>query len=105
MTMATYWMTFRLADDAAKRPRYEDRYRALTDAIDKRSSRWWVEATSFILFEFNDNIDTLGAACKAAVNPAWDVVVIRELDKKSAVVVGKAQDQDLFVLMPYAKKL
>jgi hypothetical protein len=104
--MATYWMTFRLGDDdAAKRATYDDRRDALVDEIHMRSSRRWEAATSFILFEASHDIGSLATACKAAINPNWDVVVIHELDKKSSVVVGKAQDQDLFVLMPYAKKV
>jgi hypothetical protein len=108
--MATYWMTFRLGDDdAAKRATYgdthDDRYDALVDEIRRHSSRWWEEATSFILFESSHDISSLARACKTAIDPNWDVVLIHDLDKKSSVVVGNAQDQALFVLMPYAKKV
>jgi hypothetical protein len=103
--MATYWLTFRLHEEKVSGSSYEQRYKALNDAIDKLSSMWWIEPTSFILFESTQGIDAIAAACKKAIAPTHDVVLLRDLDTKSAVLVGTALDSDVYKLIPYLKKV
>lgn len=97
--MAVYWMTFRIANDA----NYEKRYAAVTTAINSIASKWWVEPTSFLLFESEKNIDGVVGAVKPKMG-SNDLALIGMPDFKTARVIGKVEDQDLFVLMPFTKK-
>jgi hypothetical protein len=103
--MSTYWLTFRIATETAGGKSYEARWDALYEAVRKLSNSWWVEPTSFVLFESAHGIDTVAAHCQRAVAPAVDLVLVRELDTKSARVIGKVSDQNLFKLMPYLQKV
>jgi hypothetical protein len=99
--MAVYWLTFRLADDAG----YSQRYDALISGINAITPKWWVESSSFILFESSKDIDGVAATARAAVSPSKDIVLIGMPDYKNARVIGPVQDQDLFALMPFTKKV
>ena len=98
--MAAYWMTFRINDD----PGYAERYDGLIEAIRKLAERWWVESTSFILFESALSIDEVATIVKAEVDPTEDLALIGMPDYKSARAVGAVTDGDLFTLMPFTKK-
>jgi DNA-binding LacI/PurR family transcriptional regulator len=103
--MTVYWLTFRLHEDDISGRSYDKRYKALVDAVDKHSTQWWVEPTSFFVFESATMIGSIAAACKAAIAPTHDLVLIRAMDSKSAVIVGKPEDPEIFKLMPYLKKV
>lgn len=98
--MAVYWTTFRIHNDASYRTRYD----ALVEAIRVISKKWWVDPTSFLLFESDKSIDGVAAAVKEAINSATDMALIGMPDFKDARAVGHTHDQDLFALMPFAKK-
>jgi hypothetical protein len=98
--MATYWVTFRLKDDAT----YSDRYDKLSKVIDQLCDGWWVEPTSFFLFECDDTIDTIAGKVKAAINTRTDVVLISMPHVKAARIVGTPDYGDtLRSLLPFAK--
>ncbi|MBI4923487.1 MAG: hypothetical protein HY834_17245 [Devosia nanyangense] len=98
--MATFWITFRIANDAG----YSDRYDALNAAIDRSCDGWWVEPTSFYLVNSSLDIDALATRLKAAINPRVDLVLVGMPDFKSARVVGKTDYLDsLRALMPFVK--
>ena len=99
--MATYWITFRIAEDRVGSRTYEDRYKALQDAIHQRATQWWAEPTSFYAFTSLASIDTLAAEFKRAIAPSHDVFLIRVMDTKSAIICGKNSDKDVFAMMPY----
>lgn len=99
--MAVYWLTFRLETD----PTYSSRYDALIESIQAISSKWWMESSSFILFDSGKEIDAVAATAKKAVNAQKDLVLIGMPDYKSARVIGPVKDQDLFALMPFTKKV
>lgn len=83
----------------------ETRYRDLTEEIRTNCSKWWTEPTSFIAFESSQSIETLMAKFKAKISPSHDLILMREMDTKSALITGQVQDQDIFELMPYLKKV
>lgn len=103
--MATYWITFRLADRTVGNRTYDARLKDLQEAVRLRASKWWLKPTSFIAFESADDIGTLAAACREAIAPTHDLFLIRAMDKMSAIICGNNDDGDIFVLMPYLKKL
>jgi hypothetical protein len=98
--MASYWTTFRIHNDASYRTRYDN----LVEAVRSISSKWWVDPTSFLLFESSKDINGVAAAVKAAINTGTDMALIGMPDFKDARLVGQTGDQDLFALMPFAKK-
>lgn len=98
--MATYWLTFRLAADAS----YDRRYEALVETVRNQTKKWWLETSSFFLFESDGDIDAVAKSVKAAINPSTDIVLIGMPDYKSARIIGASTDKDLFELMPFTKK-
>ena len=98
--MSVYWISFRINDDAS----YRQRYQNLMDAIQAISTKWWLEPTSFVLFESDRDIDGVAAMTKTAINPRIDTALIGMPDYKSARLVGVSTDQDIFFLMPFTKK-
>jgi hypothetical protein len=99
--MAVYWMTFRIeADD-----RYDERYNALIEAIRKIVTKWWVEPTSFLLFESELSIDGVAQIAKSEIDVTCDLCLIGMPQIKAARVVGKVADQDLFKLIDFTKKV
>ncbi len=97
--MAVYWLTFRLKEDAT----YSDRYDALIEQVKGIQHMWWVDASSFILFEATSSIDDIAKFIKGAIDPAKDLVLVGMPDFKDARVIGALKDQDLFTLMPFTK--
>ena len=98
--MSAYWLTFRLADD----PDYAERYDRLIEVVRQITQRWWVESTSFVLFESALSIDEVATKIKGALNTAKDLALIGMPDFKSARLVGASQDAALFNLMPFTKR-
>jgi hypothetical protein len=98
--MAVYWLTFRLEMNAT----YSNRHQALMDAVERISTGWWTEPTSFLVFESDQSIDGVAGTAKSAINPAIDLVLIGMPDYKSARVIGTVTDPDLFKLVPFTKK-
>lgn len=99
--MATYWLSFRLQDD----PTYSERYKNLTEAVRKLSTKWWVEASSFIVFASPSSIDEIAASVADTIYLDTDLVIIGMPDFKSARLVGHHEDDDIFELVPFIKKV
>jgi hypothetical protein len=99
--MAVFWVTFRIKEVGD----YGQRYEALKQAIIavKADAKWWVEPTSFFLFRSQFNIDQIAARIKGALDLKVDLVLISTTEAQAARVVGKLEDPDLYVFMPYAK--
>lgn len=98
--MAVYWLTFRLKDDRD----YARRYDELTEGVRRISSRWWPEATSFLLFDSDQTIDDVADHVRDLIDERGDLVLIGMSEFKSARVLGPVRDADLFALMPFTKK-
>jgi hypothetical protein len=100
--MATYWLTFRIHDNAGSEARRD----ALYDTISKLTPEWWIEPTSFIVFESDSGIDTIAARAKSAIDPRVDLVLIGMPDFKSALLVGKSgYFETLLQLVPFVKRV
>lgn len=99
--MATHWLSFRIADDRTYRQRYE----ALVAAIQTHSTKWWLDTSSFFVFESVHSIDTIASAVKEAIDEDTDVILIGMTDFKSARLIGANQDKDIFDLIPFVKKV
>ena len=99
--MATYWITFRLAENAT----YTRRYDELVNAVRLLSTKWWVDATSFIVFASNETIDSVAETVQNAINLKTDIAVVGMPDYKSARLIGETDDEDIFALIPFIKKV
>jgi len=99
--MTIYWITFHVEDEIVGGKNWNDRYNALIAAIDRNSSRWWYETTSFIVFESISSIDGLAYKFKATIAPSKDLFSLRVMDSRSARVCGRLTDQTIFMVMPY----
>ena len=97
--MATYWLSFRLKENST----YSDRYDALVETIRVNSMRWWPETSSFFVFETVATIDELAMHVKKQIDPGTDLVLIGMPVFKSARLIGKNDDQDIFDLIPFVK--
>jgi hypothetical protein len=103
--MAVYWITFRISENTVNGRSYEDRYRALQEAVTRRATQFWDQPTSFLVFSSLAEIGTLASEFKRAIAPSHDLFLIREMDTKSAILCGNNQDRDIFGMMPYLKTM
>ena len=103
--MATYWMTFRIAERHVDGRDADDRRELLYETIRQLTNqKWWKEPTSFVLFRSDYGIDQIVGAIKPVISEVHDLVLMRDLDAKTARVVGAVDDTDLFDLMPYVQQ-
>lgn len=99
--MAKYWISFRIKDDAT----YQRRYSDLIDAINKHvDGKVWEPDTSMVAIESGDDIDTVGASLKAALNSTTDHLVIRQIDYISTRYINDP-GAGFFAFFPKAIKL
>jgi hypothetical protein len=99
--MAVYWVTFRIADQGNSAARYELIRAALGDLA---GGKWWVEPTSFVMFECEQPINTVAGHISAAINNETDVALVSTLNGSSARLIGASEDPDIFKFMPQAKE-
>lgn len=93
--MSYYFITFRIADGAADRMSYENRYEALMENIEKaRAGGYWSGTTSFIAME--STLDT-SALCKTLCEglSAKDMVVTFDPSDMSMAYFGDVSDPDI----------
>lgn len=103
--MATYWMTFRIAERRVDGRDDDDRRAALYETVRLATNRqWWKEPTSFVLFRSEYSITDTVDAIRTAISEQHDLVLLRDLDTKAARVLGVVEDTDLFDLMPYVER-
>lgn len=97
--MAAYWLTFRIADEGDDNKRRSDLY----DAIEAISASWWLEPTSFVLFDSNFDIDQIAQHVAVAIDAEIDLILLRSLNSQNARVIGSWSDTTLAELMPYVR--
>ncbi|MBZ0163410.1 MAG: hypothetical protein K8H74_11935 [Notoacmeibacter sp.] len=101
-----YWLTFRIeqktVDGISAGKRRDDLYAA----IQWHAETWWLEPTSFVLFDSSSEIGEIASSCKEAIAPSVDQVLIRKLNSKAARIIGKVEDMDMLrAFMPYLSKV
>lgn len=97
----TYWLTFRLHDDAD----YERRYDALYALIQSvRAGKAWDEPTSFIMFQSALEPAALVARVSNVIDEIVDFVVLAHVGFKEMHVIGATDHvADLKRMVPYLK--
>ena len=99
--MTVYWLTFRISEKKTTKGSDKDRRDNLYSTIGGLSTRWWKDPTSFIIFESSRSIDKISKECKAVVSSNIDIVLIRKMENKSARLIGKTDDMDIYSLIDY----
>jgi hypothetical protein len=67
--------------------------------------KYWDQTTSFVIFESASKIGAIARDAKSAIDPRYDLFLIRELDVQNAIICGKNADNDVYELMPYLKNI
>jgi len=100
--MADYWVSFRIENDRA----YEERYQAFREAIDKATTKYWAETTSFYLASSHMEIDQFARVISAPLLANKDKLVVRYLAKDGSIYYGKIDHLDILKqFLPNIKKL
>ena len=100
--MSTCWLSFRLHDDQG----YDKTYTTLQETVQELSqSQWWFETSSFYVFECEAGARKAAAAVKKVIRQDRDIVVVGSFGFKTCIVLSKCDDQDIFELVDFAKKL
>ena len=103
--MSVNWLTFRIEEIVVDGESSGQRRKALYEYIENCSTNWWLEPTSFIVFDTDVGIDQLVAGCKNVISDDHDLVLIRAMDTKSARACGVINDGDIFEMMDYLKHI
>lgn len=103
--MATIWLTFRVAQGTIGGRSDDERREAIYQAVREVAARtWWIEPTSFILFDSEVAVEAIAQHVREAVAEDDDIVLIRNAEHKTARVIGPAEP-DLWKLMPYVERV
>ena len=96
--MKSYWLSFRIKDDAG----YADSYDSLIEAIGKVADQtsWWLETTSFYIFKSDYSTDQIANHIKRSIRADRDLVILGMPNFRGGRVIGKYDDPDIFDLFP-----
>jgi hypothetical protein len=103
--VAVVWISFRIANKTINGQSYQDRLDALNDIVMVSATTYWDVTTSFYAIETPSSAAQIAANVKAALEPSADIALVRAMDTKDAYIVGANNDDDIFALIPYLKKL
>ncbi|OJW75022.1 MAG: hypothetical protein BGO57_12925 [Sphingomonadales bacterium 63-6] len=101
--MKTYFVSFRIADRGDNGPIYENLHKAVEELAGK--GPWWFETTSFYLFNSELSAVRIAECLKKIIRPSMDILVVGSLTHKVGAVVGKCDDDDIFTLADFMKKV
>lgn len=104
--LTDYWLTFRIENTNAGGLTPGQRRDALYSAIGDLCSSWWIDPTSFILFDSTKEIGAIAAKCKSVISPSHDLVLIRKLNAQLAIAIGKTEEEEMLrAFMPYLTRV
>ena len=97
--MAATWISFRIAH----RGNYDERYTNLMDTLKSLGGRYWDDTTSFVVVDTELSVQSVMDRIRGDVDSVYDLVLVRRMDNKDALILGIVEDDDIFELMPYLK--
>lgn len=97
----TVWISFRLKDNGTYSERYNDLHNAIMSVADK----WWVETSSYYIIETNYSAAQIAATVKENIAPSVDLALVGRFHYKTLYVIGANEDNDIYDLVDFAKKL
>lgn len=104
--MATYCVSFRIANRTINGKSYDERRQRLIDNMTTKGLGFWDETTSFVLVESNLSTDEFATKACAGLSKRDDLVFLFDPDDSSAVYFGALDRRDvLSSFFPYLKKL
>jgi hypothetical protein len=97
IAMAVYWLSYRIEEDATG----DERREKLVNEIqfDIATTRYWLETTSFIVFENSKRIDVLAHRFRDIIDQRVDGFLMRAMERRVAYICGNWSDQDIITLM------
>jgi hypothetical protein len=105
-TSTIYWLSFRLHTGDAEGKTYEERYKAFVEAVVKCGSRpFWEDTTSFVVFRSERAVGDIALRLRQAIAVSADIFLIHARDQQSGCISGAIKDSNIFMLMPYLKKV
>ena len=100
--MSVCWVSFRLCDDAG----YARTHEALAESLQRLStSKWWFETTSFYIVDCPSGARGVTAEVTRILREDRDIAVVGSFGFKTCNVIGAVEDQDIFDLVEFAKKV
>lgn len=97
----TYWVSFMIADNAT----YAKRYAALVAAVHRVTAvKHWEQTTSFIVFASDLTTAQLTTEVAQVIDRQRDTVLLGKFGYQTLVVIGTNYDDDIYELVPFAKK-
>jgi hypothetical protein len=100
-----YWLAYRIADHGPYRATWPGRYQALESAVAfVTDTVLWKETPSFILFDSEETLDEIRSHIGKAIDASVDLAVLCDPEAKTGSIIGTAQDDDIFTLLPFMKK-
>lgn len=104
--MATYAVTFRIADQKVFGKTYQERYEAMIDNIHQEGVGYWDETTSFFLIESELDTSSFVRQASKSLSAAHDMVVAFDPADMSAAYFGVlAHREVLSSFFPDLKKV
>jgi hypothetical protein len=103
----SYWLNFRFEDEEGveRKPKQKARYEALVEVVEEYAMTWWRQSTSLYILDTDIDSDRLAPLFKDCINPECDFFMLGQLGKEEVRIYGRYNDDDIFKLIPYAKKL
>lgn len=97
----TYFVSFVIREDETQQNRYD----TLIDALRRLSPRiWWAETPSFVILSSDQTIDYVAAVVKFHIDASQDIAIIGKTEYTQMRVCGAYADEDIFKLVPAAKR-
>src|SRR5436190_14110180 len=93
--MATYAVTFRIADKTIGGKTYEDRYQQLVENVRTKDAGYWEETTSFFLVESRLSTDAFSKSATRGLSATDDLVVVFDPGDMSAAYFGPVKHTDV----------
>lgn len=95
--MATYCVTFRIADKTVNGKTYAERREMLVENARAYDGGYWEETTSFLLVESNKNTPDFGASVAKGLSEKDDLVVVFDPADMSAAYFGPLANRDVLI--------
>ncbi len=87
--MATYFLSFRIADKTVGGKTYNERREAMIDAVYTKGNGFWDGTTSFIIVNSSLNTSSIAAKAAAPLSKADDMLIVFDPEDMSMVHFGK----------------
>lgn len=93
--MATYFLSFRIADKTVNAKTYAERRQAMIDAVRTKGLGFWDGTTSFLVMESGLSTQAIAARASAPLSSVDDMLVVIDPEDMSMRHFGKVDHQEV----------